>query len=853
MSTTKLFRGIPLAPQQLQVARHIQSMDDFTDQLRDLQASWNNLGLLGELTNIGADITQTRERFHQLACDLSQALIDQSVQKVSQELSQKAQNSIDILVRNLFERTADIGFLAIDAELASYAKQFTHQDTELHQKIRRRMRDYVQKYSVYQNVLLIGLDGQLLIDLTNTYTGGTDCSWLTDQIKSSRNYLEYYGKIDQKFDPHHNLVYGWPIQLNNQKQGYVALQFNLADEVNALFKRVLPEQDEIQSWIIAGAVDAQGRVIFSSDESTLRTGQQLKLSANKSWCITQIGPFSYLGCLKQTQGYQGYYGPGWFGFSLAPIHQAFNSTQDVDTKQNNALLIDWNKTENLLDPKILSIQTQAIDIQKQLNRSVWNGNISQRQNQQRMGEGFTKTLLWEISRAGERTRNLFAQFIEQLLETVGNSFCDKQRFAAILAIDIMDRNLYERANDCRWWALTDIYDKALKDPSNQDVVAQAKKTLVHTNSLYTVYTDILLINKQGKIIANSGQKDRTGETIQAEWLNAAFKLRNQNDYTVSAHEISPLYDNKATYIYCAPIYDNRHDPKNTLGAIAVVFDGEPQFEAILNEAIDTNSGSLAYIVDEHKNVISSNTDLYIDHQKLTLHLDIFHQKFKEEEAYSGIIEIDSIFYAMGACRSGSYREYKSKASCYHNHLTCLYLKRIGPKQFTELTENSLQFEQDRNENEKSKSIEVATFKIGHNWYGIEASHIDGATTLRNLAKVPNSPAWQLGTMLLDGEAISIIQLHSELNQNFEGLNLNTEIQLILLKSNFNNKRVGIYVNDLGEIPNISETQIQSSTELSQERTIVSMVAHSNDKIMNILDPSFILEMTGIKKLADKID
>lgn len=847
MSTKKLFRGIPLDPHQLQVARNIQSMDEFTDQLRDLQASWNNLGLLGELTNIGADIAQTRERFHNLACDLSLSLIDQSVHKVTQELIQKAQNAIDILVRNLFERTADIGFLSIDNELATYAEQFNDEDTTLHEKIRIRMDDYVQKYSVYQNVLLIGLDGRLLIDLTQSYEQNLDLSWMVDKIKNASNYLEYFGKIDPDVDDVDNLIYSWPIELNNQKVGYVALQFNMAEEVNALFQRILPTQgNSPNNWIVAGAVNKDGTVIYSSDNNTVHAGQKLQVCLDKDWCMAQIGPISYISCFRQTQGYQGYNGPGWFGFSLIPINQAFNNLQEATENEKRGSLIDWEKTENLLDPRILSIQIQALDIQKQLNRSVWNGNISQRQNEQRMGEGFTKTLLWEISKAGEKTRNLFAQFIEQLLETVNNSFCDKQKFSAMLAIDIMDRNLYERANDCRWWALTESYIDALNNQSNPEKIEHAKQTLIHTNELYTVYTDILLINKQGQIVANSSDVDRSGQTVNAQWLNDAFKLRDQNEYTVSAHESSELYDNKPTYIYCAPVYDDRHNPKETLGAIAVVFDGVVEFETILNESTEPNSKSLAYIMDEKKNIIASNTDNFIENNRATFNLDIFNKPFKQDQAASDIIEIDNIFYSIGVCNSGSYREYKSQGSCYTNNLRCVYLKRIGPKQKTDMTEESLQFEQSRNQNEKTSSLEVATFKIGNSWYGIEANHIDGATTLRNIAKVPGSPVWQLGTTLLNGEAITIIQLHNELAQPFEPLNTEKENQLILLHANSNEKRVGIYVDDLGGIPNISETQLQSAHDLSQEKTIVSMVAHSKDKIMNILDHKYILEMIGVK-------
>jgi hypothetical protein len=113
----KLFRGISIPSEHFELAKNLYALTNLTDELNSLQSTWNNLSLLGELTNIGAEISKTRQDFQTLANELSNCLIDQSVSKVSEELSAKAQSSIDILVRNLFERTADIGFLATDEHL----------------------------------------------------------------------------------------------------------------------------------------------------------------------------------------------------------------------------------------------------------------------------------------------------------------------------------------------------------------------------------------------------------------------------------------------------------------------------------------------------------------------------------------------------------------------------------------------------------------------------------------------------------------------------------------------------------------------------------------------------------------
>ncbi len=75
--------------------------------------------------------------------------------------------------------------------------------------------------------------------------------------------------------------------------------------------------------------------------------------------------------------------------------------------------------------------------------------------------GFAKTLLKEISATGVRTKDIFDASIENLHQTVITSLLHSNQSQAALAIDIMDRNLYERANDCRWWAVNPIFAKLL--------------------------------------------------------------------------------------------------------------------------------------------------------------------------------------------------------------------------------------------------------------------------------------------------------------------------------------------------------------------------------------------------------
>jgi uncharacterized protein YgfB (UPF0149 family) len=62
-------------------------------------------------------------------------------------------------------------------------------------------------------------------------------------------------------------------------------------------------------------------------------------------------------------------------------------------------------------------------------------------------------VLDEIRNIGHQTKGVFKSSINKLYDTVVSSLLSEIQFQAFLAVDIMDRNLYERANDVRWWAL----------------------------------------------------------------------------------------------------------------------------------------------------------------------------------------------------------------------------------------------------------------------------------------------------------------------------------------------------------------------------------------------------------------
>ena len=108
------YKNIEIDDGLMGVIRHMDTVEEYREVLQGLQLVWDNLTLLGQMSGAGTDMTATRQSFNALTGQLINQLGAEILKKSVQEMRAKAQVAIDILVRNLFERTADIGFLATD-------------------------------------------------------------------------------------------------------------------------------------------------------------------------------------------------------------------------------------------------------------------------------------------------------------------------------------------------------------------------------------------------------------------------------------------------------------------------------------------------------------------------------------------------------------------------------------------------------------------------------------------------------------------------------------------------------------------------------------------------------------------
>ena len=239
------------------------------------------------------------------------------------------------------------------------------------------------------------------------------------------------------------------------------------------------------------------------------------------------------------------------------------------------------------------------------------------------GKGFTvvaqevKTLATQARGHSETFRRVVLHKIslglglcDQMVEEVeGNRLCDM----AQTLVQIIVRNLYERTADCRWWATDDAFYLCLQDPS-EERVAHAIKRLGIINLFYTVYMNLVLVNRDGTIIAVSKPDDfpRTiGASVRGEnWFSQAMQTRRGDEYVVDEIMNSALHNNQPAAIYAATVRQGGELDGEVLGVLGVFFDWGPQAETIVRKEPSLNAEewtrSRALLLDKNHKIIASS-------------------------------------------------------------------------------------------------------------------------------------------------------------------------------------------------------------------------------------------------------
>jgi hypothetical protein len=176
------------------------------------------------------------------------------------------------------------------------------------------------------------------------------------------------------------------------------------------------------------------------------------------------------------------------------------------------------------------------------------------------------------------------------------------------AVELIDRNLYERTCDVRWWATDSAIVDCARNPT-EAAAAYASERLGVILSAYTVYLDLWLCDRAGRILA-TGRPDRyrglQGHSVAGEaWFRDALALRSGDDFCCAdvRHEAGLGGAQVATY--AAGVWAGDQPS----GVLAIHFDWEPQARAIVTGvrvAPEDQARTRVLLVDAGRRVIAAS-------------------------------------------------------------------------------------------------------------------------------------------------------------------------------------------------------------------------------------------------------
>ena len=156
---------------------------------------------------------------------------------------------------------------------------------------------------------------------------------------------------------------------------------------------------------------------------------------------------------------------------------------------------------------------------------------------------------------------------------------------ALNAIEIVDRNLYERTCDVRWWA-TDSAVVACLAETSPEIARHASQRLGVILDAYTVYLDLWICDARGKVIA-TGRPDRYpgARNISAAdttWFREAMKTRTGDDFIACDIERVRALNDAPVATYATAIREGGLSNGRILGVLGVHFDWQPQAQAVMD-------------------------------------------------------------------------------------------------------------------------------------------------------------------------------------------------------------------------------------------------------------------------------
>lgn len=228
-------------------------------------------------------------------------------------------------------------------------------------------------------------------------------------------------------------------------------------------------------------------------------------------------------------------------------------------------------------------------------------------------------------------------------------------------IDLIDRCLYERSCDVRWWAT----DASLVDALTNCTPAAyeyASRRLGVILDAYTVYFDLALCDTQGNVIANGRPNQFASQGMNVEstsWFRSAMNTASGNEFGFQSAHQSPLVNNKRALVYSCSVRENGDAHGAIIGVLGIVFNWDGLAQTIVHDtplSADEKANTRVMIVDEEGLLLADSHNRQLCE---TLPREVFSSLFSARTKAFTTIELDCQKYRAGYAYSPGFETYST--------------------------------------------------------------------------------------------------------------------------------------------------------------------------------------------------
>ncbi len=217
----------------------------------------------------------------------------------------------------------------------------------------------------------------------------------------------------------------------------------------------------------------------------------------------------------------------------------------------------------------------------------------------------------EIGTVSQQLKQAIAANVSVMDEMVGKFRGMRYQDLALNIIEIIDRNLYERSCDVRWWATDSAVVEAAQESTPERCKYAASRLTTILRS-YTVYLDLWIADGRGRVIAN-GQPEKyrvAGTDVShTAWFRDAMRTGSGEAFVVSDIEINPGLGNAAVASYATAIRHGGETNGRPIGVLGIFFDWAPQAHTVVTGvglSAEEKTQSRVLIVDAEMRVIAAS-------------------------------------------------------------------------------------------------------------------------------------------------------------------------------------------------------------------------------------------------------